>query len=187
MNQRFFRRFIRMEKQVVKIRHLSLIRIPTRPGSISRLGALPNDLFRTLRSVKLHTYLTCVLHTTGINSVEWALQGERSFFGMLFFFPPAKLCLQQAKQVSMQVKKPCSTCMKLIFFYPCSVFRVHGWSYSYGDVSKVLCVHLIWCRLCLRCGTLPNSHQVEIFTQNDVKFRVFSLLMTSTAFVRQGL
>lgn len=55
VNQRFFRCFIRMEKQVVKIRHLSLIRIPTRPGSISRLGALPHELFRTLRSVKLHT------------------------------------------------------------------------------------------------------------------------------------
>lgn len=55
VNQRFFRRLIRMEKQVVKIRHLSLIRIPTRPGSISRLGALPNELFRTRRSVRLHT------------------------------------------------------------------------------------------------------------------------------------
>lgn len=55
VNQRFFRRLIRMEKQVVKIRHLSLIRIPTWPGSMSRLGALPNELFRTLRPVKLHT------------------------------------------------------------------------------------------------------------------------------------
>lgn len=55
VNQRFFRRLIRMEKQVVKIRHLSLIRIPTRPGLMSRLGALPNELFRTLRLVKLHT------------------------------------------------------------------------------------------------------------------------------------